>query len=206
LLKIDPSHLVREGMDRIQAEANTLFEMLSVVERIVVLFDEFDEMVRDRSSPSSEANSRFLTTAMLPKLTSIHDNRKIVFILATNYIGQFDFAVTRLGRFDKRFQILPPTSAAKLRSEEFEVLARSLAKVDRAHQESLKEQISLLTYSECHELNEKLKSPGTPDAIIRAIEAAARNCTLSQRPAEPQTISTTTWLEQSREQALYTRF
>jgi hypothetical protein len=49
-LVIDPSHLVRMGMDLIQAEANKLFEMIGAAERIVVLFDEFDEIVRERRS------------------------------------------------------------------------------------------------------------------------------------------------------------
>lgn len=205
LLVIDPSHLVRAGMDKIQAEANALFGMLSVAERIVVLFDEFDEMVRDRSSPTSEANSRFLTTAMLPKLTSIHDNRRIVFILATNYIDQFDFAVTRLGRFDKRFQIMPPAADAKLKSEKFSNLAHSMARVGRDQRESLREQIGLLTYSECEDLNSKLVAAMTSDAIVRAVETASRSCTLNQRPAEPRAASSATWLQQSREQVNYVR-
>ena len=134
-------------MDKIQAEANALFGMLSVAERIVVLFDEFYEMVRDRSSPTSEANSRFFTTAMFPKLTSIHDNRRIVFIFATNYIYQFYFAVTRLCLFYKRFQIMPPAADAKLKSEKFSNLAHSMSLVGRDQRESLREQIGLLTYS-----------------------------------------------------------
>jgi hypothetical protein len=204
LLIIDPSHLVRTGMDRIQAEANELFGMLAVTERIVVLFDEFDEMVRDRSSPTSEANSRFLTTAMLPKLTSIHDNRRIVFILATNYIDQFDFAVTRLGRFDKRFQIMPPTLAAKM--EKWPKLAEALAGFSTDQRDALREQLELLTFSECKDLVDKI-DPGTmnPDAIARIVERAATSCTLNQKPAEPREISATSWLQQMREQSHYVR-
>jgi SpoVK/Ycf46/Vps4 family AAA+-type ATPase len=49
LLSIDPSHLLRNGMDGIQAEANAIFRRLQETEGIVVLFDEFDELVRERT-------------------------------------------------------------------------------------------------------------------------------------------------------------
>jgi hypothetical protein len=54
-LAVDPSFLLRNGMDGIQAEANAIFRMLEETERVVVLFDEFDEFVRERGlrMPSS---------------------------------------------------------------------------------------------------------------------------------------------------------
>ena len=42
-LVVDPSYFVKTGMDNIQAQADKLFSMMSVVERVVVLLDEFDE-------------------------------------------------------------------------------------------------------------------------------------------------------------------
>jgi SpoVK/Ycf46/Vps4 family AAA+-type ATPase len=72
LLLVDPSLLLRKGMEGMQGEANTIFRMLEEAERVVVLFDEFDELVRERGSSDSEPFSRLLTTAMLPKLASIH--------------------------------------------------------------------------------------------------------------------------------------
>ena len=104
LLAIDPSHLLRNGMDGIQAEANAIFRMLEETERVVVLFDEFDEFVRERGSSDAEQFSRLLTTAMLPKLASIHKRRTLVFIIATNNIQQFDLAIQRPGRFDRVVQ------------------------------------------------------------------------------------------------------
>ncbi len=112
---VDPSHLVKYGMDRVQAEANRLFSMLAAAERVVVLLDEFDEMVGERGAHGTEALSRFLTTAMLPKLTFINERRRILFILATNHIEQFDFAISRLGRFDRIIQIMPPSAREKRR-------------------------------------------------------------------------------------------
>src|SRR6202047_2414510 len=93
LLAIDPSLLLRNGMEGIQAEANAIFRMLEETERVVVLFDEFDELVRERGSSATEPFSRLLTTAMLPKLASIHKRATLVFIIATNNVGEFDLAI-----------------------------------------------------------------------------------------------------------------
>ncbi len=114
LLAIDPSHLLRNGMDGIQAEANQIFRMLEETERVVVLLDEFDEFVRERGSSDAEQFSRLLTTAMLPKLASIHTRATLVFIIATNNIRQFDLAIRRPGRFDRVVQIMPPTYDEKI--------------------------------------------------------------------------------------------
>ena len=106
-------------MEGIQAEANTIFRMLEETERVVVLFDEFDELVRERGSPKAEPFSRLLTTAMLPKLTSIHKRATLVFIIATNNIGEFDLAIRRQGRFDRVVQIMPPTFEAKMTKKDW---------------------------------------------------------------------------------------
>src|SRR5260370_31417496 len=101
-------------MDGIQAEANASFRMLEQTERVVVLFDEFDELVLERGSPRAEAFSRFLTTAMLPKLASIHNRATLVFIIATNNIEDFDIPIRRQGSFYLVIQIMPPTYKPKL--------------------------------------------------------------------------------------------
>lgn len=113
LLPIDPSHLVREGLDSLQAESNHVFAMLAALEQTVVFLDEFDELMRERTSVRAGMTSRFLTTAMLPKLTSISESRRVVFLLATNHVSQFDFAIRRPGRFDIVAQVMPPTWVAK---------------------------------------------------------------------------------------------
>jgi hypothetical protein len=112
-LNVDPSYLVQDGMDHLYSRANKLFSMLAMAEQIVVLLDEFDEMGRDRSG-NQDILSRLITTSMLPKLAAINDERKIVFLLATNYVSKFDTAFSRGGRFDMVIQIMPPTLDAKL--------------------------------------------------------------------------------------------
>ena len=112
MVTVDPSYFVKSGLDQIQAQANRIFRMLSAAEQLVVLFDEFDEMVRNRAL-SDELLSRFLTTAMLPKLARINKERRILFVVATNYIHSFDVAISRAGQFDLVLQMMPPLVSEK---------------------------------------------------------------------------------------------
>jgi SpoVK/Ycf46/Vps4 family AAA+-type ATPase len=204
LLTVDPSHLVRKGMDFIQAEANQIFDMLAATESVVVLFDEFDEMVRDRSSSSSEVVSRFLTTAMLPKLSKIHERRRIVFILATNQIDQFDLAISRLGRFDRMFQIMPPTVDAKLSHDPWKDAAKQFTKFDIKLDEKLRDKLESLTYYEFDSLVPKIRDAESSQKVIEAIDQAASACTL-ERKIDTQDHEPQTWRDKCEAQRKFIR-
>ena len=47
---------------------------------------------------------------MIPKLSSIHKRWTLVYIIATNHVGEFDLAIRRRGRFDRVVQSMPPTT------------------------------------------------------------------------------------------------
>ena len=113
LLSLDPSHLTRRGLENVYAEANGIFDRLRFADQIVVLMDEFDELVREREG-TGQLESRFLTTAMLPKIAALHDRRRLVYLVATNHLEQFDAAISRPGRFDVIVPLMPPTAQAKL--------------------------------------------------------------------------------------------
>jgi hypothetical protein len=207
LLTVDPSDIVKEGMDRVQAEANALFSMLVASERIVVLFDEFDEMMRDRALANTEAVSRFLTTAMLPKLSSINESRRIVFILATNYIDQFDFAISRPGRFDMLLQIMPPTLEAKL--AEWPQVGSKLNERSLSLDEhpKIRAQLLPLTFNEFDSMSRKLKDAADQEQALSIIEAAFQSCIL-QREAPDLSgphQKTSTWQKECVEQERYIR-
>jgi len=189
-LVIDPSHLVRKGMDLIQAEANTLFDMIAAAERIVVLFDEFDEIVRERSSENTEMISRLLTTAMLPKLSQIYDRRRLVFILATNHIEQFDFAISRLGRFDKVIQVMPPTAAEKL--SHWKELHKHLKQIG-TNIEALDKDLGVLIYKEFELMVPELMRAQTGQEAAQIVEDFANKSMLRQTPIGGQK----TWEEQA---------
>jgi SpoVK/Ycf46/Vps4 family AAA+-type ATPase len=177
LLQIDPSYLVQQGWDRIQAQASRLFSMLTATERVVVLLDEFDEIGRDRSG-NQEILSRFITTAVLPKLAKINQERRIVFLLATNYIRSFDAAFSRGGWFDMLIPVFPPTVDAK-RNEWplFRTLEQRLAAGQAARARML---LAHLTYDECKQLASKLTSDDSADAYFHKLSEAYEAGTLKR--------------------------
>jgi ATPase family associated with various cellular activities (AAA) len=179
LLDLDPSHLTRRGMDRVHAEADALFSRLRHCDQVVVLMDEFDELVRERGE--GEMESRFLTTAMLPKLAALHDRRRLVYLVATNHLEEFDAAISRPGRFDVIVPVMPPTAAAKLASQEFEALARVKEVLTEAEQlpEDFDEVVSDLTYDEAGSLSETVREENDPETLKTEVEKARRRATLN---------------------------
>lgn len=149
LLKLDPSHLMRRGRAALHAETNMVFRLLETCDEIVVLLDEFDELVRDRDQPG-EMESRFLTTAMLPKLAALSDRRRIVYLLATNHLEQFDAAIRRPGRFDMVVPVMPPALDSKSATWRLfgEGLSSLQSKLTKQQFEEFKLLVEDLTYSE----------------------------------------------------------
>jgi hypothetical protein len=193
LLSIDPSHFVRNGLDGVYAESNHVFSMLAIAERIVVLLDEFDEMVRERGG-AADVLSRFLTTAMLPKIIKINENRRVVFIVATNHIEAFDVAISRPGRFDVILQVMPPTAAEKRRH--WQVL-EELQQATKSSQ--IDSDLKPLTYAECEILVRKLAN--TPDRV-GAIRSAAEDCLLnSPYSTSENSTKATSWAQICEQQA-----
>ncbi|HXS33498.1 MAG TPA: ATP-binding protein [Solirubrobacterales bacterium] len=178
LIKLDPSHLMRNGRDGLHAETNRMFQILVSCEEIVVLLDEFDELVRDRDQ-SSGMESRFLTTAMLPKLAALSERRRIVYLLATNHLEQFDAAVRRPGRFDMVLPVMPPTVEAKC--EKWPVVRDGLEALEgRLTPRKLEEactQVADLTYSETEALTHQVR--GGAD-FSEALERLGARATLAQ--------------------------
>jgi ATPase family associated with various cellular activities (AAA) len=196
LLSVDPSFLVQEGVDRIQAQANRLFKMLTMSEEIVALLDEFDEMGRDRAR-NQELLSRFITTAMLPKLVSINKERKIVFLLATNYISGFDAAFRRGGRFDMLMQVMPPNTGAKL--NHWPVLHSGYRRLSSENQRRARWMIADLTFLECEQLAKKLGNLTRVDEIWATLQSIYESCTLNQ------TVDGQTWKAICRNERLLIR-
>jgi len=111
-IEIHPSHFVSEGLPNVQQTADGIFGKLMEVDHAVILFDELDELVRERDIEPDQFG-RFLTTSMLPRLAELWTARKVLYFVATNHIEYFDRAVTRSGRFDAVIFLSPPTFEAK---------------------------------------------------------------------------------------------
>ena len=118
-VELHASHFVAEGLALVQKTADRIFQQLSELDHTVVLFDEIDELVRERDM-EKDAFGRFLTTSMLPKLAELWDARKILYFVATNHINYFDSAIIRSHRFDALVLVSPPSFRSKI--EELERL------------------------------------------------------------------------------------
>src|SRR2546422_8522859 len=61
---------------------------------------------------------------MLPKFQALHDQRKLLFFVATNFSKLLDPAIGRPGRFDMALHVPPPTTEQKIASiEAFEAVS-----------------------------------------------------------------------------------
>lgn len=198
-LVVDPSYFVKKGMDNIQAQADKLFTMLSVTERIVVLLDEFDEMVRDRSS-AVDVLSRFLTTAMLPKLATINKVRKLVFLVATNYIGSFDLAISRRGRFDLVIQVMPPLLDAKLKVARWQPVEDELQEFNLKNNAHVASILEMLTYDEFDDFMSSAQQATNADAFIRIAEDFGSKSTLRSQASPDGGGQVTSWEAVSTDQ------
>jgi ATPase family associated with various cellular activities (AAA) len=183
LLALDPSHLTRRGLDNVHAEADALFSRLRLCDQTVVLLDEFDELVREREV-AGEYQSRFLTTAMLPKIAALHTRRRLVYIVATNHLEQFDAAISRPGRFDVIVPVMPPTADGKFKkwpalAHARDVLQEATPPVD------VTPAIGELTYAEAEELAERVDGLDDDDGLRDVIEKARMGATVNQDVLDP---------------------
>jgi len=206
-LAIDPSLLLRNGMEGIQAEANTIFRTLEETERVVVLFDEFDELVRERGSLRAEPFSRLLTTAMLPKLTNIHKRATLVFIIATNNIAEFDLAIRRQGRFDRVVQIMPPTFEAKMAKKDWGPakldLKTKLEDLSVTLTDEIKQRLGDLTYGECDDFAGELAKAMSAQDAVTTLGNHWSQCTL--QTAVGQGDEKITWADRCKAEMQFNR-
>jgi hypothetical protein len=119
-IEVTPSDFLVEGDALIERRARDVFKCLSYLTRTVILFDEFDPMIRSREigDPKGKLDQfAFLTPGMLPKLKALNESakkRNSAYCLITNRIGILDPAATRSGRFDVRVGVYPPDLLARV--------------------------------------------------------------------------------------------
>jgi hypothetical protein len=141
-VELHASHFVAEGLALVQKTADKIFSQLLELDHAVVLFDEIDELVRERDI-EKDAFGRFLTTSMLPKLAQLWEARKILYFVATNHINYFDSAIIRSHRFDALILVSPPsfstkiTELGKLLSKKYALPRRNFRTKEREIQKKL---------------------------------------------------------------------
>jgi SpoVK/Ycf46/Vps4 family AAA+-type ATPase len=193
-------------MDGIQAEANAIFRMLEETERVVVLFDEFDELVKERGSLRAEPFSRLLTTAMLPKLANIRKRGTLVFIIATNNIAEFDLAIRRQGRFDRVVQIMPPSFEAKMAKKDWGPtkldLGGKLEALGVELKDDITQQIGDLTLGECDDFAADLANVVGSQGAWTTLKHHWDRCTLQTRVSQEEEK---TWRDRCKEEEKFNR-
>jgi ATPase family associated with various cellular activities (AAA) len=133
---VTPSEFLGKGLEQVHAEVDALFRDLVDLRKVVVFFDEMDALAQTREGddfdvaktrglkrvvkllkqategtrPSGglDVTRQLLTTSMLPKLASLWDRKRVIFLMATNHKQQLDPAITRPNRFDLLLCVAPP--------------------------------------------------------------------------------------------------
>ena len=98
-VEVSPSTLMAEGQERLGANLKQLMEKVRNLDETVVFIDEFEEIAGSRDHASridKSITNEFLKQVPLLKT----QERKNLFVCATNYIRQLDAAMLRPGRFD----------------------------------------------------------------------------------------------------------
>lgn len=118
LVRITPADFTRMGEDRIDAEARLIFQLLTNIRGVTILFDEIDDLLLQRSRQPDE-RPRFLdlvVPAMLNRLQDLRDacpRQEICFFFGTNYIDNIEPALVRPGRVDAHLPVVYPDYASR---------------------------------------------------------------------------------------------
>jgi SpoVK/Ycf46/Vps4 family AAA+-type ATPase len=116
---LSPGDFIARGLEYIETQARSVFDRLLRLSRAVILFDECDELFRERKPNAGTEQTRgitaFVTASMLPKLQELHDSGRVVFFICTNNFESMDLAVKRGGRIDHIIGVGPPDRAARKR-------------------------------------------------------------------------------------------
>jgi hypothetical protein len=145
---------------------------------------------------------------MLPKLASLRRKGTLVFIIATNNIAQFDLAIRRPGRFDRIFQIMPPSLDEKLGKSTWSGLAdftigAKFKELGVALDQNIHDKLSDLTFSECEAFTQELSETNSIQAATSALDSAWNRCTLHAPVSEGEPK---TWADRCNEEKAFNRF
>lgn len=114
LIQITPSDIAVAGEAAIESRAKVIFDALSMLTKVVIIFDEFEPILlkREHNGMNEERSIfTFLTPGMLPKLKKLYESAKrqgIAYCLVTNHYEKLDEAAIRRGRFDDHIAIYHP--------------------------------------------------------------------------------------------------
>lgn len=109
IVRITPADFIRQGEERVDSEARLIFELISHVRGVTILFDEIDDFLRQRIAGEEIRFLKLIVPAMLNRLQDLRDaapRQEICFAIGTNFIDKIEPALLRPGRIDS---IVPVT-------------------------------------------------------------------------------------------------
>jgi hypothetical protein len=136
LVRITPADFTRGGEARLDSEARVIFDLLSNVRNVTILFDEIDDLLRERNPKEQPTFLKLVVPAMLNRLQDLRDacaRQEIFFILATNYIEKIEPALIRKGRIDHAIPLVYPDPESRLAiiEDRIEKLRREIVEESR---------------------------------------------------------------------------
>lgn len=111
LLELSPGDFIADGTEGVENKAKNLFQVLREQENLVIIFDEIDRLLLDRSSKDYKEQAdmfQFMVASLLTKFKELRETPRIIFLICTNYAHRIDPAIVRPGRIDRKILVLPP--------------------------------------------------------------------------------------------------
>jgi MoxR-like ATPase len=180
-IEITPSDILQEGEAFVESRAKLVFRALSMLTNTVILFDEFDSLLKRRTDISSPTVYSFITPGLLPKLTRLYKaskTRRNVFALATNRVGTLDDAAIRSERFDFRIGVYPPDAVS--RHGAIASLYFSQVLESELTQRNVKELIAIALQEELNLQFENTGPKHSSTEILAALTAVEKSVTVTK--------------------------
>ena len=122
LVRITPADFTRMGEDRLDSEARLIFDLLSGIRGVTILFDEIDDLLRQRNTGTGPLGSKptfmeLVVPAMLNRLADLREacpRQELCFVLATNFIESIEPALLRKGRIDRLIPVVYTDQESRL--------------------------------------------------------------------------------------------
>lgn len=195
IVSLSPGDFIEKGLEYIEAQASVVFSRLHQLCRVVVLFDECDELFRKRAPKGESEQTRgiaaFVTATMLPKIQDLHDTGRILFFVCTNQFKSMDKAITRGGRVDHVIAVGPPDELARRRI--LKDMVRTAADVTDEVIQELAKQTRLFTVPELRHVfgivseNSQNKSGRNAGSLVRtAVDSMKDSLTIGAAEAKTE--------------------
>ena len=180
LITITPSDFLAGGSGEVEARAKAIFRCLNEQKDGVILFDEIDHFLLDRESKEYQNQQgifQFMTPGMLPKIKKLHDNKRSIFIIATNYEERIDPAIKRKGRIDISCALMPPAF-----KQRYKIINNILSKKTVTGSSKIARRVidnfinyfcqktNLCTYTDIATISDKISKNFTADQLNKLME------------------------------------